>query len=95
MKTLEEECREWLSRRMKSSAYAPFDVVVSLMTKFSAKVAEKKGTEIFIVLDLESSPKNMVYGVYTTLKESEDAQKTLQGTNLSDESAVIITEHIR
>jgi len=95
MKTLEEECREWLSRRMKSSAYAPFDVVVSFMAKFTSKLTEKKGIEVFILLDLESSPKNMVYGVYSTLNESEDAKKSLQETNISDKSAIVITEHIR
>ena len=78
MKPLEEECIEWLSKRMKSSAYAPFDAVVNLMVKFTSKITEKKGNEVFILLDLESSPKNMVYGVYSTLKESEDAKKNLQ-----------------
>jgi hypothetical protein len=95
VKTIEEECRDWLSRRMKPSAYAPFDVVVSLMAKFTSKFTENKGKEVFIVLDLESEDKNMVYGVYSTLKDSENAQKDLKKTNISDDSAVIITEHIR
>jgi hypothetical protein len=95
MKALEQECREWLSKRMKPSAYAPFDAVVGFMTKFALKLTEKKGNEVFIVLDLESSDKNMVYGVYSTLKESEDALKDLKKTNISDDTAVIVTEHIR
>ena len=57
---------------MKSSAYAPFDVVVSLMAKFTSKQNEKKGNEVFILLDLESSPENMVYGCLLYTSDAAD-----------------------